>query len=59
MKFIKVFVKVYKIDVNDIEVEYYVEVLREVKGGKISLKLKDGCSSEEYDKVCDLFIDLY
>lgn len=58
-KFIKVFVKAHKTDVNDIEAEYHVEVPREAKGGKISLKPKDGCSSEEYDKACDLFIDLY
>ena len=33
--------------------------VREAKRGKISLIPKDGCSSEEYDKACDLFIDLY
>ena len=58
-KFIKVFVKAHKTKVNDIEAEYHVEVPREAKGGKISLKPKDGCSSEGYDKACDLFIDFY
>lgn len=58
-KFIKVFVKAHKTEVNGIEAEYHVEVPREAKGGKISLKPKDGCSSEEYDKACDLFINVY
>jgi len=55
-KFIRVFVKAHK---TDIEAQYKVEVPREAKGGKISLIPKDGCSSEEYEKACDLFIDLY
>jgi len=55
-KFIKVFVKAHK---TDIEAQYKVEVPREAKGRQISLIPKDGCSSEEYDKACDLFIDLY
>ena len=58
-KFINVFVKTHKTEVNDIEAEYHVEVPKEAKGGRISLIPKDGCSSEEYDKACDLFIDLY
>lgn len=58
-KFIKVFVKAHKTEVHEIEAEYHVEVPREAKGGKISLIPNDGCSSEEYDKACDLFIDLY
>ena len=41
-KFIKVFVKAHESEVNDIEAEYHVEVPREAKGGKISLKPKDG-----------------
>ena len=58
-KFIKVFVKAHKTEVNQIEAEYPVKVPREAKGGKISLIPKDGCSSEEYNKACDLFIDFY
>ena len=58
-KFIKVFVRAHKTEVNDIEAEYHVKVPREAKGGKISLIPKDGCSSAEYDKACDLFIDMY
>ena len=58
-KFIKVFVKAYKTEVDDIEAEYHVVVPKEGKGGKISLIPEDGCSSEKYNKACDLFIDLY
>ena len=58
-KFINVFVKAHKTELSDIEAEYHVEVPREAKGGKLSLKPKDGCTSEEYDKACDLFIDYY
>ena len=58
-KFIKVFVKAHKTEVNQIEAEYPVKVPREAKGGKISLIPKDGCSCNEYDKACDLFIDFY
>ena len=59
LKFIKVFVKAHKAEVDEIESEYLVEVPREAKGVKISLIPKDGCSNEEYEKACDLFIDLY
>ena len=58
-KFIKVFVKAHKTEVDAIEAEYHVVVPRETKRGKISLIPKDGCSREEYDKACDLFIGLY
>jgi len=58
-KFINVFVKAHKIKVDEIEAEYHVGVPREAKGGKISIIPKDGCSVEEYEKACDLFIDLY
>ena len=58
-KFIKVFVKAYKSEIDDIEAKYHVKVPRETKGGKISLKPTDACSSEEYEKACDVFIDLY
>jgi len=58
-KFIKVFVKAHKTEVDEIEAECHVGVPREAKGGKISLIPKDGCSSKEYEKACDLFIDLY
>ena len=58
-KFIKVFVKAHKTEVDNIEAEYNVWVPREAKGGKIGLIPKDGCSGEKYDKACDLFIDLY
>ena len=53
------FVKAHKAEVDEIESEYLVEVPREAKGVKISLIPKDGCSNEEYEKACDLFIDLY
>lgn len=55
-KFIKVFVKAHK---TEIEAEYLVEVPREAKEGRIGLIPKNGCSSEEYEKACNLFIDLY
>ena len=58
-KFIRVFFKAHKTEVKAIEAEYHVEVPRETKEGRISLIPKDGCSSREYDKACDLFIDLY
>ena len=58
-KFIKVFVKAHKTEVDEIETEYHVRVPTETKRGKISLIPKDGCSGEEYDKACDRFIGLY
>ena len=58
-RFIKVFVKAHKTDLDEIEAEYHVEVPREAKGGRIGLIPKDGCSCNEYDKACDLFIDFY
>lgn len=58
-QFIKVFVKAHKTEVDEIEAEYHVRVPTEPKRGKISLIPKEGCSSEEYYKACDLFIDLY
>ena len=53
----KVFVKAHKTD--EIEADYHVEVPKETKGGKISLTPKDGCSGDEYEEACDLFVDLY
>ena len=58
-KLIKAFVKVHKTKLDEIEAEYHVGVPREAKTGKISLIPKDGCSSEEYEMACELFIDLY
>ena len=58
-KFIKVFVKAHKTEVDEIEAEYHVGVPGEAKEGKISLLPKDGCSTEEYEKACDMFINLY
>ena len=58
-KFIKVFVKAYKTEVDNIEAEYHVWLPKEAKEGKISLIPEGGCSSEKYNKACDLFIDLY
>jgi len=58
-KFIKVFFKAHKTEVDQIEAEYHVGVPREAKRGKISLIPKDGCSGDQYDEACDLFIDLY
>lgn len=58
-KFINVFIKAHKAEMNDIEAKYHVEIPRETKEGKISLIPKDECSTEEYNKACDLFIDLY
>ena len=57
--FIKVLFKVHNAEINVIEAEYHVEVPRETKGGKISLIPTDACSTEEYEKACDVFIDLY
>lgn len=58
-KFIKVFIRAHKVEINDIEAKYLVEIPRETKEGKISLIPKDKCSTEEYNKACDLFIDMY
>ena len=58
-KFIKVFFKAHNAEINDIEAEYQVKVPRETKGGKTSLIPTDACSTEEYEKACDVFIDFY
>ena len=58
-KFIKVFVKAYEAELKNIEAEFQVEIPREAKGGKVILTPKGTCSTEQYDKACDLFIDLY
>jgi len=57
-KFVKVFVKAHKTELNSIEAEYHVEVSREANG-KISLIPRYGCSTEGYDKACELFVYLY
>ena len=58
-KFIKVFVKAHETEVNSIEAKYHVKIPREAKDGKISVAPEDACSTEEYEKACDLFIGLY
>ena len=58
-KFIKVFVKAHETELNSIEAKYHVKIPREAKDGKIRVAPDDACSTEEYDKACDLFIDLY
>ena len=58
-KFIKVIVQAHKTEINDIEAECHVQIPREAKEGKIGLLPKDTCSTEEYNKACDLFINLY
>lgn len=58
-KFMKVFFKAHKTEIDEIEAEYHVEVPKKTMGGSIGLIPKDGCSGEEYDKACDLFIALY
>lgn len=58
-KFFKVFVKARKIQINEIETNYHVNIPRESRFGKVSLIPEDTCSPEDYDKVCDLFISLY
>ena len=58
-KLIKVFVMAHEAELNDIEVEYHVEVPREAKGGKVTLKPKRRCTVEEYEKACDRFIEMY
>lgn len=58
-KLIKVFVRVHKAELNDIEVEYHVEVPREAKEGKITLNPANKCTGEGYEKACDRFIEMY
>ena len=58
-KLIKVFVMVHEAELNDIEVEYHVEVPREAKEGKITLNPERRCTGEEYEKACDRFIEMY
>ena len=58
-KLIKVFVMAHEAQLNDIEVEYHVEVPREAKEGKFSLNPKRRCTGEEYEKACDRFIEMY
>jgi len=58
-KVIKVFFKAHKTEVDEIEAQYHVWVAREAKGNEISLIPKHGCSGEDYEIACDLFIDLY
>lgn len=58
-KLIKVFVMVHKAELDDIEVEYHVEVPREAKEGKITLNPANKCTGEGYEKACDRFIEMY
>ena len=58
-KIVKAFIKAYEKDLSDIEAKYQVEIPRMAEGSKFSLKPKNGCSAEEYDKACNCFVILY
>ena len=58
-KIVKAFIKAHEKDLNDIEAKYQVEIPRTAEGSKFSLKPKNECSAEEYDKACNCFIALY
>lgn len=58
-KILKVFVKARAKELDAIETKYKVEIPRFSKGNKFTLKVKEGCSTEEFTKACNSFIDLY
>ena len=58
-KIVKAFFKSHKNKLDDIEAKHKVEIPRKPEGTKISLRPGEGCSAEELDEACNLFIDLY
>ena len=58
-KIAKALIKIHKEELDDIEAKQKVEIPRQPEGKKFSLKPKKGCSAEEFDEACNLFIDLY
>ena len=58
-KIVKAFFKSHKNKLDDIEANFKVEMPKQPVGKKVSLKPKKGCSAEEYDEACNLFIELY
>ena len=58
-KIVKAFFKSHKSKLDDIEAKHKVEIPRKPEGTKISLKPAEGCSADEYEEACNLFINLY
>ena len=58
-KIVKAFMKSHKDKLDDIEAKHQIEIPRKPEGTKISLKPRKGCSAEEYEEACNLFINLY
>ena len=58
-RIVKVFVKSHKDKLDDIEAKHQVEIPRKPEEAKIRLKPRKGCSAEEYEEACNLFINLY
>ena len=59
LKIVRALIKMRKPELDDIESKHKVEIPKHPEGKKFSLKPKKGCSAEEYEEACNLFIDLY
>ena len=58
-KIVKAFMKSHRDKLDDIEAKHQIEIPRKPEGTNISLKPRKGCSAEEYEEACNLFINLY
>ena len=58
-KIAKALIKIHKNELDDIEAKPNLEIPKQPKGKKFSLKPKKDCSAENYNEACNLFIDLY
>ena len=58
-KIARALIKICKPELDDIESNHKVEIPKHLEGNKFSLKPKKGCSTEEYEEACNLFVDVY
>lgn len=58
-KFLDVFWRAHKMELENIETKYHVEIPKKADGKKLGLKPKESCTTEDYKQACDLFVSLY
>ena len=59
LKMVKIFLKVYDKELEEIESNCHVKIPRKAEGNKLYLKPKDQCSADDYEEACSKFISLY
>lgn len=59
VKIFQVITKAHDKKLKNIESKYHVEIPRKIEGGKLNLKPKDSCSTDQYEEACNQFTELY